>query len=324
MATLERFVVLRTSDIEAFRANVAQLLTPHKLARVGSSGVVHADLSMADLGPVRLIHGRNTGVELRAELTEQVSYYDVNLALSGVNLLTAGDEEVVLGERTAGVISPRMLATMRLSDGYSQLHVRIERHALERHLEELLGSEVPGPIRFRAAMDLTRPAAASWSQAVRLLVRDLDTPDGLATTGEHNPWSRFLMTGLLLAQPHNYSEQLEQHRLAPRRPAALKHVIDLIDQDPAAELTVERLALAAGMTPRSLQRQFKEYVGIPPREYVLGVRLSRAHHDLGHAGPGVTVADVALRWGFAHVPRFAGAYKQRYGVSPSATLRGRA
>jgi transcriptional regulator GlxA family with amidase domain len=140
-------------------------------------------------------------------------------------------------------------------------------------------------------------------------------------TGEHNPWSRFLMTGLLLAQPHTYSEQLEQHRRAARRPATLRRVINLIEQDPAAELTLERLALAAGVTPRSLQRHFKDYIGLSPREYVLSVRLSRAHRDLQQAGPGVTVAEVALRWGFGHVPRFAGAYQERYGVPPSVTLR---
>ncbi|MGW4289533.1 AraC family transcriptional regulator [Streptomyces sp. NPDC004673] len=321
MATLERFLVLRTSDIDEFRVNLAQHLTPHKLTPVGTTSGVHTDLSVVDLGPVRLIHGHNAGAELGVRLTEQVSYYDVNLALSGSNLLRVGSEETVLDERTAAVISPRMLATMRLSDGYSQLHVRIERPALERQLEEMLGRDVPGPIRFRAEMDLTHPATASWSRAVRLLLRELDTPGGLAMTGEHNPWSRFLMTGLLLAQPHNHSEQLERLQHTAPRPAALRRVIGLIERDPAAELTLERLSQAAGVTPRSLQRHFKEYVGLSPREYVLSVRLSRAHHDLRQAGPGVTVTEVALRWGFGHVPRFAGVYQERYGVPPSVTLR---
>lgn len=324
MATLERFLVSRTSEIDEFRANCAQLLTPHRLTPIGAAGPVRTEVSVADLGPMRLVYGRNAGAGLKVQLTEQVSYYDVNLALVGTNLLRAGDQEVVLDKRTAGIISPRMLATMRLSDGYNQLHVRIEREALESRLGELLGGEVQGPIRFDAGMDLTRPAAASWAQAVRLLVRDLDAADGLATAGEHNPWPSFLMTGLLLAQPHSYSEQLEQRQHAPRTSATLKRAVELIEQDPAAELTVDRLASAAGVTPRSLQRHFKEYLGTSPREYVLGVRLSRAHHDLRQAGPGVTVAEVALRWGFGHVPRFAGVYRKRYGVSPSATLRDRA
>ena len=97
--------------------------------------------------------------------------------------------------------------------------------------------------------------------------------------------------------------------------------MDLIEERPEGDLSVERLALAAGMSPRSLQRQFREYVGVAPREYVLQLRLARAHDDLRIARPGtVTVTDVALRWGFSHVPRFAAAYRQRYGELPSVTL----
>jgi AraC-like DNA-binding protein len=35
----------------------------------------------------------------------------------------------------------------------------------------------------------------------------------------------------------------------------------------------------------------------------------------------VTVADVAFRWGFNHLGRFAAFYRTRYGVPPSRTLR---
>ncbi|WP_460790248.1 AraC family transcriptional regulator [Nocardioides maradonensis] len=322
MTTLERFLVLRTSNIDEFRANVARFLTPHRLAPLGPAGPVEADLAMVDLGPVSLVYGRNAGAELRVQLTEQVDYYDVNLALSGHNLLVTGDEQTRVDATTAGIISPRMMAEMQLSDGYGQLHVRIERHALERHLEELIDRPVAGPIRFAPAMDLATPAAESWSQAVRLLVRDLEDPAGLAGTGENNPWSRFLMSGLLLAQPHNYTDQLVD-RQGVRRPLPLKRVIDLIESDPAGDHSVESLARIAGVSPRSLQRHFHEHVGATPRDYVRRVRLARAHDDLLAAGPGTTVADIALRWGFAHVPRFAAAYQDRYGEAPSQTLRNR-
>jgi transcriptional regulator GlxA family with amidase domain len=74
------------------------------------------------------------------------------------------------------------------------------------------------------------------------------------------------------------------------------------------------------MGPRALQRNFREYVGVSPREYVRWVRLDRARDDLA-AGAGGTVAEIAFRWGFTHVPRFAGAYQGRYGEAPSATLQ---
>jgi transcriptional regulator GlxA family with amidase domain len=58
--------------------------------------------------------------------------------------------------------------------------------------------------------------------------------------------------------------------------------------------------------------------------YLQHVRLVRAHETLRRADPQrVTVASVAHRWGFAHLGRFASAYRSRFGTSPSETLRGR-
>ena len=53
------------------------------------------------------------------------------------------------------------------------------------------------------------------------------------------------------------------------------------------------------------------------------VRLDHAHQDLKRASPGdgLTVTAVAYRWGFRSSSRFAAAYREAYGVSPSHTLR---
>ncbi|GAA3673917.1 AraC family transcriptional regulator [Nocardioides ginsengisoli] len=325
---LERFSVVDATDLDEFRVSVSRALTPHRLVPTGHAGhLERVAVAVAPLGPLSLVYGEHRGAELSATLTEQVDYYDVNLSWGGRNRITCGDDEVLVDPHTAGIISPRMQARMALSDDYRQLHVRFERFALERHLELLLGRTVVAPIRFRMAMDLRTRAAASWAQAVRLLVDDIDGPAdqvGLAESLDGtDPWSSFLMTGLLLAQPHNYSEQLAERRRGAHRPTPVKRVIDLIEGHPEEELSVERLAEEAGVSARSLQRHFRESVGVSPRQYLQQVRLARVHADLRAARPGsgVTVADVALRWGFTHVPRFAGAYLERYGEQPSATLR---
>lgn len=57
--------------------------------------------------------------------------------------------------------------------------------------------------------------------------------------------------------------------------------------------------------------------------YLREIRLDRVHAELSTADPstGVTVTDIAYRWGFLHLARFAQAYKQKFGELPSATLR---
>ncbi|MGN6407903.1 MAG: helix-turn-helix domain-containing protein, partial [Curtobacterium sp.] len=48
----------------------------------------------------------------------------------------------------------------------------------------------------------------------------------------------------------------------------------------------------------------------------------RVRAELLAAEPGtITVGAVARRWGFAHLGRFSGAYRQRFDEHPSHTLR---
>jgi AraC-like DNA-binding protein len=321
---LQRFSMARGADAAAWeqaQAVVARLLTPFRVTLLTTGRDASASIAAVDLGPVSLLHAHTVGHEIHVQLTEQVSYYDVNFALAGQNRLECGDEQVLLTPTTAGIISPRTAPTMRLSDGYSQLHLRIERAALERRLELLLDRPVAGPVRFRPRMDLAAPAVASWVRAVRLLVRDLDEPSGLSGMGAGlNPWPDFIITGLLLAQPHDYSEQLAQRRAGAAHPLPVQRVVELIDREPAGDLSLARLSRVAGVGARTLQRNFRAHVGVSPREYVRLVRLGRAHADL-LAGAGATVAEIAFRWGFTHVPRFAGAFLERYGEPPSAVLQ---
>jgi AraC-like DNA-binding protein len=52
--------------------------------------------------------------------------------------------------------------------------------------------------------------------------------------------------------------------------------------------------------------------------YLRRVRLVRAHDELHRDGT-VGVAEVAFRWGFTHLGRFAAEYAKKYGDLPSHT-----
>ena len=105
-------------------------------------------------------------------------------------------------------------------------------------------------------------------------------------------------------------------------PRAIRRVVDAIHDEPERPFTVADLAGIAGMSVRSLQEGFRRHVGCAPMSYLQHERLLRARESLRRADPlRVTVAAVAHRWGFAHLGRFASAYRARFGQSPSETLR---
>lgn len=76
-----------------------------------------------------------------------------------------------------------------------------------------------------------------------------------------------------------------------------------------------------GLSVRGLQQAFQRQVGSAPNAMLRGIRLDRVREELARAAPGeLTVAAVAVRWGFAHLGRFSGAYAARFGEYPRDTL----
>jgi AraC family transcriptional regulator, ethanolamine operon transcriptional activator len=95
----------------------------------------------------------------------------------------------------------------------------------------------------------------------------------------------------------------------------LEHHDDLV--------TVTDLCTALNISRRTLQYSFESALDISPVAYLRAIRLNRVRRALkANAGsPHTTVADIAAHWGFWHLSRFAGNYKQMFGELPSETLR---
>ncbi len=104
-------------------------------------------------------------------------------------------------------------------------------------------------------------------------------------------------------------------------PGSLKRAVDLLESDPVRAWTIGELALACGIGRRTLQRQFCRFVGREPMEFLLNLRLDMARQQLLRVSARVRVTDIAARSGFKHLGRFAAQYRERYGESPSGTLR---
>jgi len=55
--------------------------------------------------------------------------------------------------------------------------------------------------------------------------------------------------------------------------------------------------------------------------YLRELRLERVHADLlGAAWESATVSQIARRWGFLYLGRFAASYREKFGRTPSETL----
>ena len=110
----------------------------------------------------------------------------------------------------------------------------------------------------------------------------------------------------------------------PASPGSVRRAMAYIEERAGDDIDLTDIAEAAHVGPRALQRAFRRAMDTTPLGYLRSIRLERAHEQLVAADgdDGTTVVAVAARWGFGHPGRFAGAYRARYGRSPSETLRG--
>jgi AraC-like DNA-binding protein len=105
-------------------------------------------------------------------------------------------------------------------------------------------------------------------------------------------------------------------------PTSLRRAVAHLHAYADRPLTLTGLAAVAGTSPRALQSAFRRYYDITAAEYLRRVRLEGAYRDLLDTDPasGVSVAQVAARWGFISTSWFNKDYGRRFGTPPSRTL----
>ncbi|AGZ45792.1 AraC family transcriptional regulator [Actinoplanes friuliensis] len=310
-----------SADIDDTRSLLNRFYYPVAVGTPAGPEGFRFEAEVIQLGPLTVGH-----LEFGAPVTvvaAELDAYHVSMPTAGRIHARHAGREVVASPSTGVVFGPgRPVYTMH--DAYSaELNVKIERPALEHELATLLGHPVTGPIDLPPSMDLRTGAARSWRRLVQLLRRESGEQGSLIWQPLIAEQLRLsVLDGLLLTVPHRYTDELTAPAPAGP-PRAIQRAIDAIQDEPERQFSVGDLARIAGLSVRSLQEGFRRHVECSPMSYLQTVRLGRAHDALRREDPArVSVATVAHRTGFAHLGRFASAYRARFGECPSETLRG--
>jgi len=323
---LDRFPLVTTDDIDKAEAQGGRLLSAYRLG-VEEERNFKARLNGVSLGSVSLyfMDFGDTRIDVRSGQLD--GFFGLILPVSGtLRLRYKGRDLTIAAGHTGAVVSPDDELRMLWSRDFSALVARVDKPALDAFADTFAPEHNQDDGHFEPLID-----SDTSLRSLHGVVDTLHTAFA-RTTGPTSQLSGFpaarlrehLMTTLLVVQPNTYLEMI------PTRPddvshGAVRRAVEMIECESAAELTVTTLAKAVGVSPRTLQSGFQRDLDMTPAGYIKQVRLSRAHDELTAALPsdGTTVADVAMRWGFHHVGRFAGYYREQFGVSPSLTLQSR-
>jgi AraC-like DNA-binding protein len=317
-------VGLETADVDEARSFCRGMfygrLTMEPVGRL-ESFLFSGDVVM--LGPIT-VGEISYGTDVHVSTGDLETAYHVLAPLTGT-LRSRHRGTVVLADPTrAAVFSPIGDIDLEWPGTCRLLSVKIERAALEREVDAALDQQVVSPLPLGASFDLIDGPGRTWAALVRLLHNELSGADGLASQPRMAArWRDMVVSGLALTVEHPYGEEPAGIQ-GPRRPRTVKRTLDAMHAEPWRPFSATDLASIAGVSVRVLQESFRQHVGMPPLTYLRRLRLDGVHGELSRSDPWqVSVSEVAYRWGFTHLGRFAGAYRARYGVSPSQTLRER-
>tara|TARA_R110001592_G_scaffold79619_2_gene237938 strand:+ start:7103 stop:8083 length:981 start_codon:yes stop_codon:yes gene_type:complete len=325
MAYLENHQILASKDLHEMRDILTRLTNTDEIDVIGKGHEINASLRAANLDGLDLMHVTYGHVPTRVQTYE----HDEDTLL--LFILTGGAASVQHNGQTfeispnTGLMRDKRIPLSAQQNAFESFVIPLSIDGLKQHARKLLGEEAClMDIQFDVALDLTTPGGRHLRNTVTYIAEALDGP----LYGVDNPiilagLKDLLLTSVLSLLPNSATDALQGRSKAVAVPYYVKRARDYIHAHADTAITLETLAHLAGCSYRTLQTAFNDAFGMSPIAYVKYVRLTLAHDDLRRAGDGVSVRDVAAKWGFTHMGWFSKCYVEQFGVLPSQTLRSR-
>lgn len=301
---------MRTTRVDEAEDAVTRVFLPHRITPASTGAPLDMRLNAVRLGSITaayLVYGQR--LDMR---TNDLAAYHFDLPVAGRSRSSFGRESVDAETGETVPYLPGEPAVIAWSADCAQLCLMVDRRPLEQRLSAMLGRQV----------DRIGFATAPQRGVLDVLAPFLQEFEGPGLLRRHplaaNTLEQLLLDGLLLTLQHDFREEIEtQHHIPP---GPVRRAVEMLEERPDEPWTTTTLAAAVAVSARALQAGFRRHAGVSPAMYLRNVRLGKVHDDLTAAAPGLTVTESAVSWGFIHLGRFAGAYRERFGESPSETL----
>ncbi|GAB9238908.1 AraC family transcriptional regulator [Bradyrhizobium diazoefficiens] len=322
---LADFARVATDDVDEAAEQIGRIFCPHDLkpaqARAAGFSARHNCAAFDGFSINYVTYGGSVSID--PGCLERFFLLQVPLTGTARIRAGAGDFDAV-PDRTASLLSPTIPTRMMWSD-CAQVILLLDRRMVEQRAAALSG-RVAGTVEFDPVIDLDAPSG----RALRTSLGGLMTlAERLGPSGRLSPvatadWREALLDHLLNGQRHGLSDAIRTFSgQAERLPRALRVARDRLADNAGEPLDLAQLACAAGIGIRALQLGFRRHFGVSISEMLLDMRLAGLHARLAQARPDASITEIAFDLGFTHLGRMAGAYREKFGETPSATLRRR-
>ena len=321
---LAAFSRVATDTVDQAADEIGRIFCPHDLKPLQAGGpdffALHNSAAFDGFSINYVAYGGSVSID--PGCLER--FFLLQLPLQGGALVSTSARDIATApDVAASLLSPTMPTRMVWQNDCAQLILLVERKLVEQRAAALAGGAVCA-IEFDPAIDLAAPAAQALQAQMQGLV---NLAEGLGSKRPLSPaatanWREALLDGLLTGQHHGLSQAMQTFAGESQAlPQALRRARDWLAAHAADPLDLVQLAGAAGIGIRALQLGFQRHFGMSISQMLLNLRLAELNARLAAAPPDTRIIDIAFDLGFSHVIRMAGAYRQKFGETPSATLR---
>ncbi|APG88219.1 thc operon regulatory protein ThcR (plasmid) [Sinorhizobium americanum CCGM7] len=315
-----------------------------KLSYLGSDAEELSEVLTRCIGPVRVQRPLKTDLSYNYEFAaagrvafsrvishgslsigqkDEVPKLLILLPLHGSACVQVGRSESLIskpGEAT--ILDGNRLSELQIEGSRSHLSFVIDQEEIFQRLRGSLERPVYGSLDFTPQLDLADGAG----QIIFKLSQIMATCFGADGAMHNMPETLSHLSGSIVnllvdTVPHRFSTALNQGEWLPS-PRHVKRAVDFMHANLAGPMSMTDIAEAAGIGVRSLQEGFKRFKGTTPISYLTQLRMEAAHRDLLKADQRISVAEIARKWGFRHMGRFATEYRKCYGCPPSEARNG--
>jgi len=306
----ERFAVFKSIKVNEVQDRLTIAITPHRLEAPRRN--IDASLHRIGLGDLSVLLLR-FGAEAVVMTEPSDDFIVMVLVRSGEYEVSDSSGRFIACAGDALIIESFKGLQLAASPDFQALIVPLRRAAVARVAETLSGRTAPRHYGFDRHFRLTDFGGAALSQLLQYLIIQATAGnsalDTLATT--------LLIHHLLLN--HSDAMRSASFRRAETVPYYVRRAEAFMIKNFKEQVSLECLANHAGVSLRTLTSGFRRHCGASPLSMLRDIRLERAREQLQEPHGG-SVTEVALRFGFGHLGRFASVYRARFGECPSTTL----
>jgi AraC-like DNA-binding protein len=321
---LAGFSRVATNNVDEAADEIGRIFCPHDLKPLRASGhgffARHNCAAFNGFSINYVAYGGSVSIE--PGCLER--FFLLQLPLRGsAQVSTSARDIATMPDETASLLSPTLPTRMVWENDCAQLILLVERKLVEQRAAALAGKGVQA-IEFDPVVDLKTAAAQALQAQLQGLV---NLAEGLGSKRSLSPvaaanWRESILDRLLTGQRHGLSQAIKTFAgEGEMLPQTLRRARDYLVAHAADPLDLAELAGAAGVGIRALQLGFQRHFGASISEMLLDLRLAHLNARLQAAPADARIIDIAFDLGLTHVSRMAGTYRQKFGETPSATMR---